>query len=125
MQSRPTTLRLRGDKLDSRKTFLQAVLSLQRKWNVEDFMSAENVSDPEPFSDHAGTRERQKASINNFYDDICSMAGSITVETVRDSIEENTYEDEDLTTVTRKARQLLRYYSTLVQPNSEILWRDT
>ena len=118
MQSRPTALRLRGDKLDSRKTFLQAVLSLQRKWNVEDFMSAENVSDPEPFSDHPGTRERQKASINNFYDDICSMAGSITVETVRDSIEENTYEDEDLTTVTRKARQLLRYYSTLVQPNS-------
>jgi hypothetical protein len=49
MQSKPTTLRLRGDKLDSRKTFLQAVLSLQRKWNVEDFMSADNVSDPEPF----------------------------------------------------------------------------
>ena len=66
MQSRPTTLRLRGDKLDSRKTLLQAVLSLQRKWNVEDFMSAEDVSDPEPFSDHAGTRERQKANINNF-----------------------------------------------------------
>ena len=118
MQSRPTTLKLRGDKLDSRKTFLQTVLSLQRKWNVEDFMKAENVSDPEPFSDHPGTRERQKASVNNFYDDICNMAGTITVETVRDSIEENTYGDTDLTTVTRKSRQLLRYYSTLVHPNS-------
>lgn len=118
MQSRSTTLKLTGNRLDSKKAFLDAARSLQRKWNVEDFMKADNVTDQEPFAQHPGTQERQKANVNNFYDEICSMAGSTTVEAVRDSIEENTYQEVDLTTTTRKARQLLRYYSTLVQPNS-------
>jgi len=110
MQSRSTTLKLMGNKLDSRKSFLDTARSLQRKWNVEDFMNAEDVTDEEPFSDHPGTRERQKANVNNFYDEISSMAGSATVEAVRDSIKENTYQEVELTT--KKARQLLRYYST-------------
>jgi hypothetical protein len=113
-----TSFKLRGDSLDSKKDFLRATLSLQRRWNVEEFLEAPNVTDPEPFSDHAGTKEKQKSNLNNFYDALSNMAGTITVETVRDSIEENTYENVDLTTVTRKARQLLRYYATLVQPNS-------
>ena len=56
--------------------------------------------------------------MSNFYDEISKIAGTITVETIRDSIEGNAYEDVDLNTVTRKIRQLLRYYATLVQPNS-------
>ena len=99
--------KLRGDSLDSSKRFLQATLSLQRKYNVQEFLEAPNVADPEPFSDHAGTKERQKANLNNFYDEISNMAGTITVETIRDSIEGNAYEDVELNTVTRKIRQLL------------------
>ena len=55
MQSRSTTLKLMGNRLDSRKSFLDTARSLQRKWNVEDFMNAENVTDEEPFSEHPGT----------------------------------------------------------------------
>jgi len=84
---------------------------------VQEFLEAPNVTDPEHFSDHA-TRERQKANLSNFYDEISKMAGTITVETIRDSIEGNAYEDVDLNTVTRRIRQLLRYYATLVQPNT-------
>jgi hypothetical protein len=111
------TFKLRGDSLDSKKRFLQATLSQKRKYNVQEFLEAPNVTDPEPFSDHA-TRERQKANMSNFYDEISKMAGTITVETIRDSIEGNAYEDVDLNTVTRRIRQLLRYYATLVQPNT-------
>jgi hypothetical protein len=116
MTSKP--LKIRGDKLDSSKAFLRHVLSLQRKSNVEKFMDTDNVDDEEPFSDYAPTREKQEGNITLFYDEIVNMAGTISEENVRDSIEENTYnENGNLTTTTRKARQLLRYYATLVKPN--------
>jgi hypothetical protein len=40
-------------------------------------MHAENVTDEEPFSEYPGTRERQKANVNNFYDEINKQYGRI------------------------------------------------
>lgn len=111
--------KLKGDKLDSSKHFLKYVLTLQRNYNVEKFMDTPEVTDLEPFSANEQTRERQEANITKFYNDLVQMAGTITVENVKDNIEFNNYNaDGNLTTTTRKARQLLRYYATLVKPNS-------
>lgn len=110
---------LKGDKLDSSKQFLKYVLTLQRNYNVEKFMEAPGITDPEPFSASEQTREKQEANLTKFYNELVHMAGTISVENVKDSIEFNSYNaDGNLTTTTRKARQLLRYYATLVQPNS-------
>ena len=113
------TFKLKGDKLDSSKKFQQVSVQLTRKHNVDKFMQAANITDPEPFSDHAGTQSKQEANINLFYNSLVEMAGTITVERMVERIEGNVYSDAaELTTTTRKARQLLRYYATLVQPNN-------
>lgn len=111
--------KLKGDKLDSSKTFQKVSVHLTRKFNVDKFMEAANITDPEPFSEHPSTASKQEANINLFYSSLVNIAGSIQVEKMVEKIETNIYNDaHELTTTTRKARQLLRYYASLVRANN-------
>jgi hypothetical protein len=111
--------KLKGDKLDSFKNFQRVSVHLTRKFNVDKFFEAASMTDLEPFSEHSGTALKQEANINLFYNSLVHMAGSIKVEKMVENIQTNDYNDaQELTTTTRKARQLLRYYASLVKPNN-------
>jgi hypothetical protein len=67
--------KLKGDKLDSSKTFQKVSVHLTRKFNVDKFMEAANITDPEPFSEHPSTASKQEANINLFYSSLVNIAG--------------------------------------------------
>ena len=113
--------KLLGNKYDSKRTFTNTTRDLIRKYNVSEFMEAAEITARAPFDNfNASVKQKQEIQVNLFYSELISMAGSVSIEGIIGRIETNTLNDRrELTTNTRKARQLLQYYQSLVENNTQ------